>query len=178
MRHLAPASAVALLLAGVLVAACAPSRPPGASAAASAPASVSAFLLVVRVPGARDLELSLADLEAMPRRTIEAQERDGKAVSYSGVTIQDILARAGVDLGETLRGPRLREHLLVEASDGYGAVFALPELSSAFTDRVVLAADTADGLPLSEKDGPVKIIIPGEKKRARWVRNVTTLTVR
>ena len=54
-------------------------------------------------------------------------------------------------------------------------VFALPELDPAFTDRVILLADKADGHLLDSNQGPFRIVVPGEKRMARWVRQVTTL---
>ena len=68
--------------------------------------------------------------------------------------------------------------VLVEASDGYRAAFSLAELDPEMTDRVVLLADTKDGQPLSPREGPFRIIVPGEKRPARWVRKVRALTVR
>ena len=68
-------------------------------------------------------------------------------------------------------------YVVVEAADGYRAVFALAELDPAFTDRVILLADRRDGKPLSTREGPFQIIVPGEKKHARWVRQVIRLKV-
>jgi len=83
-----------------------------------------------------------------------------------------------VKLGEQLRGKRLAEYLVVEAADGYKAVFALPEVDPAFTDRVVILAYKRDGQPLSSPEGPYRIVIPDEKRQARWVRQVVALTLR
>ena len=65
----------------------------------------------------------------------------------------------------------------MDAADGYKVVIALPELDPEFTDRVILLADKANGHPLDTKDGPFRIVVPGEKRMARWVRQVTTLKV-
>jgi hypothetical protein len=46
------------------------------------------------------------------------------------------------------------------------------------TDRVVLLADTKDGQPLPTREGPFRIIVPDEKRPARWVRQVRAVTVR
>lgn len=67
--------------------------------------------------------------------------------------------------------------LLVEAADGYRVVFALPELDPAFTDRTILLAGKVDGHPLDGKQGPFRIVVPGETRMARWVRQVTALRV-
>lgn len=68
-------------------------------------------------------------------------------------------------------------YLVVEASDGYRAVFAMPELDPAFSDRVILLADRRDGRPLPDQAGPLQVIVPGEKKHARWVRQVIRLRI-
>ena len=68
-------------------------------------------------------------------------------------------------------------YLLVEAADGYRVVFALPELDPAFTERVVLLADHRDGQPLTPAEGPLRLVVPDEKRQARWVRQVGSGTV-
>ena len=89
----------------------------------------------------------------------------------------EILAKAGVPTGKDLRGPAMALYVVAEASDGYRAIFALAELDPAFTDRVILLADRRDGKPLSAREGPLQMIVPGEKKHARWVRQVIRLKV-
>jgi hypothetical protein len=93
------------------------------------------------------------------------------------VPLVELLKTAGVKFGQDLRGPALATYLVVEAADGYRAVFALPELDPAFTDRVILLADRRDGKPLDEREGPLRIVVPGEKRAARWVRQVVALKV-
>jgi DMSO/TMAO reductase YedYZ molybdopterin-dependent catalytic subunit len=124
------------------------------------------------------LKLSAADLAKLPRRTVRAKDHGGKEYAYEGVALIEILRLAGVPFGEGLRGKNLSLYLIVEATDGYRAVFALPELDPAFTDRVILLADHKDGNSLSTSEGPLRIVIPDEKRQARWVRQVTSLTIR
>ena len=57
-------------------------------------------------------------------------------------------------------------------------MFALVELSPELTDRVILLADTKDGEPLPPREGPFRIVVPGDKRPARWVRQVRAVTVR
>jgi hypothetical protein len=89
-----------------------------------------------------------------------------------------VLKAAGVKFGEALRGPALANYLLVEAADGYRVVFALPDLDFAFSDRVFLLADRHDGKPMNEKEGRLRIVVPDEKRHARWVRQVVAISVR
>ncbi len=134
-------------------------------------------LLIVRGEVEKPLQLSLSELSKLPRRTVRAKNHDGKECSYEGVELREILIRAGVKFGKELKGRRLASFVLVEAADKYQVVFALPELDSLFTDRVILLADVCDGEPLSDSDGPLQIIAPDEKRHARWVRQVTSLTI-
>jgi hypothetical protein len=121
--------------------------------------------------------LGRADLEALPHVKVTASEHASAPVSFEGVTLKSVLEKAGVTFGESMKGKRLANCLLVEAADGYRAVIALPELDPAFTDKQVVLAFLRDGKPLSEKEGPYRVIIPEEKRMARWVKRVTTLKI-
>jgi len=87
------------------------------------------------------------------------------------------LEKAGVGLGETLKGKRMASCLLVEATDGYRVVIALPEIDPAFNDKQMVLAFLKDGKRLNDKEGPYRLVIPDEKRMARWVRQVTTLRI-
>lgn len=81
-------------------------------------------------------------------------------------------------MGPQLRGKNMAKYLLVRSADGYEVIFSLPELDSAFTNRVIILADQMDGSPLPANKGPFRIIVPGEKKPARWIWQVNALVVR
>lgn len=98
--------------------------------------------------------------------------------SFEGVELGEVLKLAGVQFGEQMRGKSLALFLIAEAADNYRAVFALQELDHAFTDRVVLLADKRDGKPLAASEGPLRIVVPEEKRQARWVRQVNSLMIR
>jgi hypothetical protein len=134
-------------------------------------------LITVKVEGAQPIKLSAADLAKLAHRSVKAREHDGKEASFDGVDLGDVLKLAGVQFGEHLRGKELALFLVVGAADGYRAVFALPEIDPDFTDRVVLLADKREGKALAEKEGPLRIVIVGEKRQARWVRQVVALTI-
>jgi DMSO/TMAO reductase YedYZ molybdopterin-dependent catalytic subunit len=125
----------------------------------------------------RALTLTADDLAKLPRQTARAKDRDGKEAVFEGVALIEILKSAGVKFGHDLRGPALAAYLVVEASDGYRAVFALPELDPDFHDGQVLLADRRDGRPLNATEGPLRVIVPGEKRHSRWVRQVITLRI-
>ncbi|HEV2801550.1 MAG TPA: hypothetical protein VGW12_13675 [Pyrinomonadaceae bacterium] len=126
---------------------------------------------------ARPLKLTAADLAKLPRQTVSAQDH-GKPATFEGVALVEVLRLAGVEFGEKLRGKNLALFLVVDAADGYRAVFALPELDPAFTDRSILLVDRRDGKVLSEAEGQWRIVVPNEKRPGRWVRQVVALTIR
>jgi hypothetical protein len=123
------------------------------------------------------LNVTEALLAGFPRRSVAVPEEAGKTDAYSGVDLGAVLAKNGAPLGDALRGRALADYVLVRASDGYRAVFALPELDATFTDKIVLLADQINGAPIGSDAGPFRILVPDEKHRARWVRNVTELDV-
>ncbi len=126
----------------------------------------------------RPLKLTAADLAKLPRRSVRATDHGQQEALFEGVVLGEVLQLAGVPSGEKLRGKNVALYLAVEAADGYKAVFALPELDAAFTDRIVILADARDGKPLSPTEGRLRVIVPSEKRHARWVRQVTALNVR
>jgi len=121
--------------------------------------------------------LSPETLAGLPRREAAVTDMHGGPATYSGVELGAVLARAGVPQGEALRGRDLAAYVIVIASDGYRVVFALPELDPAFTDRLVLLADQRNGQPLPASLAPFRIVIPAEKRQARWIRNAVEVDV-
>lgn len=124
-----------------------------------------------KVPKA--LSLGAADVRKLPRTK---QALDGKD-EYEGVLLSDLLAAAGLPMGQHRRGHYPIEYVLVEAADGYRAVFSLAEIDPGMGGGKALLADRKGGAPLPATHGPWQIVVPGDKMRSRWVRQVVKLTV-
>ena len=71
----------------------------------------------------------------------------------------------------------MTEAMLVEAADNYKVVFALAEADPAFATREIILADKKNGKQLDAKEGPFRIVAPGDKRGARWVRQVMTIQI-
>ena len=128
----------------------------------------------VRTP----LALAVEDLKKMPRKTVSVvNPHDKKTENYEGVLVEDVLKKAGVPQGEDLKGQLLATYLIFEAEDGYRVAFSIAELDSGTVDSGVMVADTLDGAPLPPKQGPFRIVAPREKRAARWVRMLKSITV-
>ena len=102
---------------------------------------------------------------------------DNKTENYEGVLLEDLLNKAGVPHGEQLRGKLLATYVLAEAQDGYRVVFSLGDLDSSILDSEILVADTLDGAPLATNLGPFRLVAPHDKRPARWVRMLKSVTV-
>nr|WP_293840154.1 molybdopterin-dependent oxidoreductase [uncultured Arsenicibacter sp.] len=126
----------------------------------------------------KPLTLQAADLTAMAHTQVTGKDRDGKEHQYAGILLVDLLKQAGATVGGELRGENLTKYVLVKSIDGYEVLFALPELDPDFASRSIILADSVDGAPLGSGVGPYRIVVPGEKKPARWIREVKSIEVR
>lgn len=117
--------------------------------------------------------INATTLSGLPRQTISATDEGGHTNRYSGVALHDVLVRAGAPNGMPVRGKAMLSYVVVGAADGYHVLFTLPEIDASYTDHVVLIAESRDGAPLPVGAGPYRLIVPFEKRDARWVRNVT-----
>ncbi|MGD0955313.1 MAG: molybdopterin-dependent oxidoreductase [Candidatus Acidiferrales bacterium] len=169
--HRAFAAAAALLF---LFVALAPSYPAFAQKAGVAgPTEITIGGAV-----AKPLVLSDADLKKMPRTTVHVMNpHNHQAEVYDGVALETLLHQAGVPEGEQLRGTSMAMYVVVEAADNYRVTFSIAELDSGILDSEVLVADTMNGAPLGSGEGPFKLVAPHDKRPARWVRMLKSITV-
>jgi hypothetical protein len=133
----------------------------------------------VTVGGAVPQPYTLTDsvLATLPHVKVRAADHGQAEATYDGVTLREVVARAGAPTGVAMRGPALATYVLCTASDGYHVVFALAELDSAFTDRTIVVATRKNGQPLGDREGPVRIVVPGDQRPARWLRMLTAITI-
>lgn len=144
---------------------------------ALAPAQQSPTLRISGT-GIQSTELSAKDIAQMSRLSLDIEEpHHGQMQHYEGVRVSDLLAKAGVALGDKLRGRAMAMYVIAQASDGYAVVYSVAELDPAMTDNRIIVADRMNGKPLDPKEGPFKIVVPGDKRPARWIRMLTALQV-
>ncbi len=116
-------------------------------------------------------------LSEQRQAVVMAKAHDEKVHRYSGVPVANLLAKAGLLLGDTAKRATIKTYVIITAVDNYKVIFALPEIDPLFANRTVILADRADKKALPAEDGPFQIIVPGEKKHARWIRQVTSIQV-
>ena len=133
--------------------------------------------LAVQGDIASPLSLTPDDLAKMTRQTVTLPAPDGSKIVYEGVTLLEVLQKAGAPLGKQLRGKALASYVLAKAHDGYQVVFTLGELDPQFGNQSILVADKRDGKTLPDKQGPFRLVCPNDKEGARSVRMLETLEV-
>jgi hypothetical protein len=109
-----------------------------------------------------------------------AYHRDGIQRARQGVAdlrrrpLIDLLTRVGVP--DKPHGKEFQLYLVAEGVDGYKVVYSIGEVTPDVHDGTVIVADSQDGKPIAD-DGPLKLVTTGEKRPARWVRNLVAIRV-
>jgi hypothetical protein len=142
-------------------------------AAADTPAAV---LRVVGLDG-NEVRITADQWAALPRESLDVIDHGGSPARFEGVSGREVLKLANAPLGKELRGPNLAVFVLAEAADGYRVVYSLAEFDSGFKDATILVADKKDGKALSTEEGPLRIVVPGEKRPGRWARQLISLKI-
>jgi len=125
--------------------------------------------------GAKASEWTPATLAALPHTTITVYNEHAKAnQTFSGVPLTDLLTQLGVP--SKPRGKDFRLYIVAEGSDGYQVVYSIGEVTPDVHDGTVLVADTVDGKSLGN-NGLFQLVATGEKRPARWVRNLVGIRV-
>ena len=126
--------------------------------------------------GDKSADWTPTTLAALPHKTITVYNEHAKAnQTYSGVELIDLLKPLGVV--EKPHGLEFRLYLVAEGSDGYQVVYSVGEVTPDVHEGTVLVADTMDGKTMTTT-GPFQLVATGEKRPARWVRNLVAIRVR
>ena len=126
----------------------------------------------------KPLSLSIRDLQNLPRTTVKVlNAHEGKEETYEGVLLGELLAEASVPRGERIRGAAMATYIEAEGADGYRVILSLAETDSGFQDSEVIVADKMNGQPIGANLGPLRLVVPHDKRPARWVRMLQSIKV-
>ena len=133
--------------------------------------------LTIKTYEGKTLTLSPEELAALPHKSVSVFNAHSKAnETYSGVPLADLLSKVGVPLGESVRGKVFLTGVVASGVDGYGVLYSLAEVDPSIHTGDVIVADTLDGKKL-DKDGAFKMVSSEERRPARWVRNLASISV-
>ncbi|HEX2560154.1 molybdopterin-dependent oxidoreductase [Phenylobacterium sp.] len=109
--------------------------------------------------------LTAAQMADMPRESVKL----GGGKTYEGPVLAYVLREVGAPAGAKLHGPAMRTYVVVRAKDGFAAVLSLAETDKAFSNGLAILADKVGGQPLSDRDGPYRLVVDGDLKGSRSV---------
>lgn len=127
--------------------------------------------------------LRQAELEALGPEDIPWTQQGGNDL-YRGVTVEKVLARAGLESGDG--GPGIssnnknvgwRRIVIAECTDGYTAVFSSAELMSNIGGTRAFVAWRKNGTVLPVDEAPIRLLVATDKGGARSVRQLKRLFV-
>ena len=108
------------------------------------PPDIGPAILTLTGVGGKSIEITVADMANFPQHTIKSAEH-GVPVSFDGGLLKDVLSRVDLPLGDEFHKTAASYYLVVEAADGYRAVFAWAELDSTFMEKPVYLVVRRDG---------------------------------
>lgn len=126
---------------------------------------------------AQELALKPTDLASMPHQTVAMPDEKGNKHSYEAVPLVEILKTSGFPAVDKMKGKALSTYVYAKAHDGYTVVFSAGELDPNFGNLAVYVADKRDGEAMTGEQGPLRLIVPGDKKQARSVRMVESVEI-
>lgn len=134
---------------------------------------LASFVLGGAEPGPVTLELLASPpeiLATMPKAELKVIQ-EGRTVTYSGTPLVAILDRRAKPIAGM---PGLRDLadavLLVRGADNYQAAVSAASVAMDPNGERYLLASQRDGQAI-----PAQLIIPGDPKRSRWVKNVVAI---
>ena len=117
-------------------------------------------------------QFTLSDLESLGVETVTVKDD-----TYSGVPVWKVLKAVGQPTGAEIKGTQVARYLLIESNDAYRVILSIPEVDPAFRDTKTLIAWKKNGKPLDAAEGPLRLLIEGDKRQTRWAKRVVSLTI-
>ena len=125
---------------------------------------------------AHPLQLSLAELQAMPQIHVAVTQASGHgpvALDCTGPGISTLLQRASPNFNQG-RNAALAHTLLFTASDGYAVALSFGEIDPDYGKSAPILATDCAGKSLTAP----RLIVPGDIHAGRAVANVVSIEVR
>lgn len=123
----------------------------------------------------KEASWSAETLKTLPQVTVTVWNEDAQAKqTYTGVAVSELLGRLGFPVKP--HGRDFRLYVVATGTDGYEVVYSGGELTPDVHEGTVLVAYAMDGKPIGAA-GPLQLVATGEKRPARWVRNLAALRV-
>lgn len=127
--------------------------------------------------GADPLVMTAESLKALPRVRVEVKGQAGAEV-YEGPALSYLLREAAIPVGPRAHRDPMRGYLVVRGADGYAVVLSAAEADKELHEGAAILADTVNGEPLPAAQGPLRLVVDGDLRPWRSVRQVVTIDYR
>lgn len=101
----------------------------------------------------------------------------GKEYTSRCVPLLSLIKAAEPSFNTQQKHSELRFLIRVQGRDGYSVWYSLGELLPEFGNRTVYVALDVNGKPYSDREAPIRLIVPGEKDYGRWIYGIATITI-
>lgn len=134
-------------------------------------------LVLAQIPTVEELPFDPGTLPDRPR--VEARVLEGGATRvYAGIPLRVVIEDRIKGPGKMAALRALADAvLLVRGADGYQAAISAAAVAMDEKGERFLLAEACDGKALGEDQGPVRLVVPGDPERVRWVRKVTSISL-
>ena len=122
-------------------------------------------------------QLSAADLVAMPQSRVTVHNgHSNRDEVYTGVAVQSLLSADGLPITKENQRTYLRSYRRAQGTDFYFVIYSAAEIAADLNISNVIVALQVDGHDLG-REGMFKLVSTADRRPARWVRNLTSLTM-
>lgn len=135
---------------------------------------LGALLMASAAPQRIDITPDL--IAGLPRQQVTLSHHE-ETLRCEGPLLADVVAKAGLPSGDSVRGAALRTAIVARAADGYSVLFSLGEIDPRLGNDQIILADRCDGKSLDADTGPYRLAIPGDKRGARSVRQLIAIEI-
>jgi DMSO/TMAO reductase YedYZ molybdopterin-dependent catalytic subunit len=122
--------------------------------------------------------LSLEALRQLPAEQVAVAFQTSRGIeksSYTGVLLWTLLDAAG-GIDDAAKGAELRHTISITGRDGYNIVISTGEIAPDFGGKPAMIAYERDGAGLA--DNGLRVVMPGDKRGGRYVRDVVEIEVK
>lgn len=120
--------------------------------------------------------LTRDSLARLPQEEVRGRIHDGPELVFRGPALAAVIALTGTST-DLVRGKALRLVVFAQARDDYAVAYSLGEASPGLSGRRIIVALTQDGKPLDAETGPMRMVVEGDLRQARWIRQLDRLAV-
>jgi DMSO/TMAO reductase YedYZ molybdopterin-dependent catalytic subunit len=97
--------------------------------------------------------------------------------AFTGALLIDVLNSGLVNINADLPNDLISLYVVATGANGLQAAVSWGEISPNFANNQILVAYEMNGAPPPEGEGPLRLVVPGDTRNARYVPNLVSLVL-